>query len=86
MHRPRPTAPPKSAGVAIILSLLICGAGHLYTSNPFWALFWFCSAVLSGVLTVVLVGWVLLPIVWIGACVHAGICAGLWNGRHHAVR
>ena len=79
--RPMPTAPPKSGGVALILSLLICGLGQMYTGNPLWAVIWFFSAVVCGVLFFPLV-LVVIPV----AAVHAYFCASSWNARHHAVR
>lgn len=85
-QRPMPTAAPKSPGVAVILSLLVCGLGHLYTGNPLSAVFWFLSAVVCGLLIFVGIGLLLLPMAWIGACVHAYISASNFNRRHHAVR
>jgi TM2 domain-containing membrane protein YozV len=85
-QRPMPTASPKSGGVAVILSFLIPGLGHLYTGNPLSAVMWFISAVVSAVLITVFVGIILLPLVYIGAMIHAYISAGNFNRRHHVVR
>lgn len=83
---PLPTAPPKSPGVAVILSLLITGLGHLYTGNPIAAICWFAGAVFAGALIFLGVGLVLLPCVWVGAAVHAYVAASDYNRRHHAIR
>ena len=83
---PMPTASPKSPGVAVILSILIPGLGHLYSGNPLSAVFWFVSAVVSTVLISVLIGFILLPLVWIGAAIHAYISTANFNSRHHVVR
>ena len=82
---PVPTASPKSAGVAVILSLLVTGLGHLYTGNPVAALLWFVGAVLSGLLIAAAIGFVLLPAVWICAAIHAYMSAIAFNRRHHVV-
>jgi TM2 domain-containing membrane protein YozV len=84
--RPMPTAPPKSAGVAAILSLIIPGLGHMYTGNPFQAMFWFGSAAISALLIAVGVGVFMLPCAWIGAILFAALSAGSFNRRHHVVR
>lgn len=84
--RPMPTAPPKSPGVAAILSLVFCGLGHLYTGNPLAAVLWFLGAVVSVALMTVVLGFFTLPLVYIGAAIHAYSCAAAFNQRHHAVR
>ncbi len=68
------------------MSLLIPGLGHLYTGNPFSAVFWFVSALISAALISIAVGFVLLPIVWLCSLIHAYISADNFNRRHHAVR
>jgi TM2 domain-containing membrane protein YozV len=90
--RPMPTAAPKSGGVALILSFLIPGLGHLYTGNPLSAVLWFGSAVaiwtISFLLTFVGFPYVFiaLPFVYLGAMIHAYISASNFNIRHHAIR
>lgn len=83
---PVPTAPPKSPGVAAILSLIIPGLGHLYTGNPLSALFWFILAAVGWWTLALAVGFVILPIAWLGAIIHAYSDAQSFNRRHHAVR
>jgi len=83
---PMPTASPKSPGVAVILSILIPGLGHLYSGNPLSAVFWFISAVVSTVLISVFIGIILVPLVWIGAAIHAYISTANFNTRHHVIR
>lgn len=82
-QRPMPTAPPKSPGVAGLLSLIV---GHMYTGNPFQALFWFAAAGISALLIAVGVGVFLLPCAWIGAILFAALSASSFNRRHHVVR
>lgn len=83
---PAPTASPKSPGVAVILSVLIPGLGHLYSGNPLFAVMWFVLAGLAGLSLTILIGFVLLPMVWIGACVHAYVSTQGFNRRHHVIR
>jgi hypothetical protein len=82
-----PTAPPKSPGVAVLLSFLITGLGHLYSGNPLFAVMWFALAAVFWLLGFFLFfGFFFLPLVWIGACVHAYISTQNFNHRHHVVR
>jgi len=83
---PMPTASPKSPGVAVILSIVIPGLGHLYSGNPLSAVFWFVSAVVATVLISVFIGIILVPLVWIGAAIHAYISTANFNTRHHVIR
>jgi len=83
---PMPTAPPKSPGVAVILSILVPGLGHLYSGNPLSAVFWFVSAIVAAALIYILIGFVLLPMVWIGSIIHAYVSTTNYNTRHHVVR
>ena len=86
-QRPMPTASPKSGGVAVILSFLIPGLGHLYTGNPISAMLWFgltCVFWLLG--WFLFFGFFLLPIAYIGAMIHAYVSASNFNRRHHVVR
>ena len=86
-QRPMPTASPKSGGVAVILSFLIPGLGHLYTGNPISAVLWFLAATVCWLLFWLLFfGIFLLPFVYIGAMIHAYISASNFNRRHHVVR
>lgn len=81
-----PTAPPKSPGVAALLSLLIPGLGHLYSGNPIAAVFWFLSAAAAVALIAVFIGIILAPCVWVGAMIHAYISTANFNRRHNVVR
>jgi len=83
---PMPTASPKSPGVAAILSILVPGLGHLYSGNPLSAVFWFLAAAIAGALIYILIGFVLLPVVWIGSVIHAYVSTVNYNTRHHVVR
>lgn len=71
----------KSAGVAAILSVLLVGAGQMYCGRVGRGLAFFGAAVVSGLLTFVLIGFLLIPVVFIWALVDA---IGLAN-RHNAL-
>jgi TM2 domain-containing membrane protein YozV len=79
--RPTPTAPPKSPGVAVILTLLVPGLGHLYSGNPIAAILWFITAVIVGTLTALLGLLIVYPI----AMIHAHAVTTAYNRRHNAV-
>jgi TM2 domain-containing membrane protein YozV len=84
-QRPMPTASPKSGGVAVILSFLIPGLGHLYTGNPLSAVMWFGSTFVVWVLGFLTgVVFFVLPLVYIGAMIHAYISAANFNRRHRS--
>jgi TM2 domain-containing membrane protein YozV len=69
----------KSAGLAILLSLLWTGAGQWYVGRIGRGFAFFAAAVISGLLMLVVVGFVLLPIVWIWAAIDANKCAQTHN-------
>ena len=75
--------PPKSLGVAIILSLVIPGLGDLYSDNLPSAVLWFIATIAAWMSMLILVGFLLVPFVMFGACVHACRSAMLFNERHH---
>ncbi|HEX8101645.1 MAG TPA: hypothetical protein VF533_03465 [Solirubrobacteraceae bacterium] len=61
----------KSPGVAVLLSLLVTGAGQIYCGRAGRGIAFFCAAFVSLILCMVIIGFVLLPIVWIWAAVDA---------------
>jgi TM2 domain-containing membrane protein YozV len=71
----------KSAGVAALLSLLLTGAGQWYCGRIGRGFAFLGAAVVSWVLLWVLVGFLLLPIVWIWAIVDAMSLANQHNQR-----
>ncbi len=61
----------KSSGVAILLSLLVTGLGHVYAGATGRGLAFFVAGVVALFSVFAIVGLVLLPIVWIWAAVDA---------------
>ncbi len=75
--------PPKSVGVAVILSIVIPGLGDLYSGNTAAAVLWFIATIAAWMSMLILVGFLLVPFLMFGACVHACHSAMLFNERHH---
>lgn len=65
----------KSSGIAILASLLFTGAGHWYVGRIGRGFAFLFAAVVSWVLIAALVGFFLLPIVYIWAAIDARKCA-----------
>jgi TM2 domain-containing membrane protein YozV len=71
----------KSGGVAVILSLLITGAGHWYTGEVGRGFAFFGGAILAAFSLAFLIGIVALPAVWIWAAIDANKSAERHNRR-----
>ena len=69
----------KSAGLAILLSLVFTGAGHWYVGRVGRGIAFFAAAFISGLLIFALVGLFILPIVWVWAAIDANKCAQTHN-------
>jgi TM2 domain-containing membrane protein YozV len=69
----------KSTGLAILLSLVFTGAGHWYVGRVGRGIAFFAAAFISGLLIFALVGFFILPIVWVWAAIDANKCAQTHN-------
>jgi TM2 domain-containing membrane protein YozV len=69
----------KSSGLAILLSLVLTGAGHWYVGRIGRGFAFFAAAIISGMLILAVVGLFLLPIVWAWAAIDANKCAQAHN-------
>ncbi len=69
----------KSPGVAVLLSLLFTGSGQIYCGRAGRGIAFFAAAFASGVSILFLVGFVLLPIVWLWAAIDAANLASKQN-------
>lgn len=56
--------PNKSAGLAAVLSFLIIGLGQVYIGLTKKGILLFIAAIVSGVLMLILIGWILWLLVW----------------------
>lgn len=57
----------KSAGLAAVLSALINGLGQIYNGQILKGILIIVVQFINGALTVILIGWLFLPIVWVWA-------------------
>lgn len=55
----------KNSGIAAVLSFLIIGLGQLYNGQIGKGLLLFGGAVVSGFLTTIIIGFILLPAIWL---------------------
>jgi TM2 domain-containing membrane protein YozV len=69
----------KSAGIAIVLSLLFTGAGQWYVGRVGRGFAFLGAAFVSGLLCLVVIGFILLPIVYIWAAIDANKLANEHN-------
>lgn len=79
------TVAPKSPGLAIILSVILPGLGHLYVGNTAGAVLWYVAVIAAWLSMLILIGFLLVPFVMFGAATHAYLSAALFNERHHLV-
>lgn len=69
----------KSPGTAVLLSLLFTGAGQVYCGRAARGIAFFGAAFVSAILILALVGFILLPMVWIWAAIDAANLASKQN-------
>ena len=55
----------KNPGVSAVLSFLICGLGQIYNGQILKGLMFLVLYAISWALTYVLIGWIILPVLWI---------------------
>ncbi|GAB3057754.1 hypothetical protein ACFOU0_03505 [Salinicoccus sesuvii] len=73
----------KSSGIAAVLSALVNGLGQIYNGQILKGIIIILIQLINGALTVVLIGYVFLPIVWIYAVVDAYRSADKINARNY---
>lgn len=69
----------KSPGVAVLLSLLLTGAGQIYCGKAGRGIAFFCAGLFAWVALFFIIGFILLPAVWIWAAVDAASLAKRQN-------
>lgn len=57
--------PMKSTGIAVILAVLVPGLGHIYLGRIGEGIMYLILAFVFGALIILLIGFILLPILWI---------------------
>ena len=66
-NRPEPpqTRPQRSPAIAVALAFLIPGLGHMYAGEWVWGFIFLIMGSIAALSTIVLIGFILYPIVWI---------------------
>lgn len=72
----------KSSGLAAVLSFFITGLGQIYNGQIFKGIFLILLQLLNGALTVILIGYLFLPIVWLYGVINAYRAAERINKRN----
>lgn len=68
--------------LAAILSIIVAGLGQIYNGQIGKGVVFIVLQIINGALTVVLIGWVLMPIVGLWATIDAYLTAKRNNERH----
>jgi TM2 domain-containing membrane protein YozV len=76
---------PKNPLLYLVVSLFIPGVGTMAAGRVGWGVLILASYIVAGLLTLVLVGFVLVPAVWIWGMVDAYQTAKKWNAAHGIV-
>lgn len=79
-----PFTPPKSAGLAAILSFLFCGLGQLYNGEIGKSVAFLAAGIFGGLLICILIGWIILPVIWIVGIIDAYQSAERINAQARA--
>jgi TM2 domain-containing membrane protein YozV len=81
----QPQVAPKNAGLALFASFFIPGLGSMMVGRVGIGVTILCLYVLSWGLTVVLIGFFMIPAVWIWGMIDAYMGAQNWNRAHGIV-
>jgi TM2 domain-containing membrane protein YozV len=68
--------------LAAILSIIVAGLGQIYNGQILKGVLFIVAQLINGALTVVLIGWVLMPIVGLWATIDAYLTAKRNNERY----
>jgi len=69
----------KSSGLAAVLSFFITGLGQIYNGEIFKGIILMLIQLVNGALTVILIGYLFLPIVWLYGIINAYRAAERYN-------
>ncbi len=72
----------KSSGLAAVLSFFITGLGQIYNGQIFKGIILMLIQLVNGALTVILIGYLFLPIVWLYGVINAYRAAERHNRRN----
>jgi TM2 domain-containing membrane protein YozV len=68
--------------IAAVLSLIVAGLGQIYNGQITKGVLFIVAQLINGALTVILIGWILMPIVGLWAVIDAYLVAKRNNERH----
>ncbi|PLS86972.1 MAG: hypothetical protein CYG60_04420 [Actinobacteria bacterium] len=68
--------------IAAVLSLIVAGLGQIYNGQITKGVAFIVAQLINGALTVILIGWVLLPVVGLWAMIDAYLVAKRNNERY----
>ena len=68
--------------LAAVLSLIVAGLGQIYNGQVLKGVLSIIFRLINGALTLVLIGWILMPIVGLWAVIDAYLTAKRNNGRY----
>ncbi|WP_017549674.1 hypothetical protein [Salinicoccus carnicancri] len=72
----------KSSGLAAVLSFFITGLGQIYNGEIFKGIILMLIQLINGALTVILIGYLFLPIVWLYGIINAYRAAERYNRKN----
>ena len=75
----------RSPILAAILSFIVAGLGQIYNGQVLKGVIFILAQIINGVLTAVLIGWILMPIVGLWAVIDAYLVAS-GNNRRYGIR
>lgn len=78
----QPAVAPKNPGIALLASFFIPGLGSLINGRVGMGIAIFVAYSVAWVLTLVIIGFVLLPAVWVWGMYDAYSSAKSWNAAH----
>jgi TM2 domain-containing membrane protein YozV len=75
----RPQVQPRGRAVGAVVSFFVPGVGSMINGSALRGTVILISYIISGLLCLVLIGFILLPIVWIWGIVDGALSADRWN-------
>ena len=72
----------RSPILAAVLSLIVAGLGQIYNGQVLKGVLFMIVQLINGALTLVLIGWILMPVVGLWATIDAYLTAKRNNERH----
>ena len=77
-----PTVAPKNPGLSLAASFFVPGLGSLIAGRIGWGVLIFSAYLIACLSLFVLIGFLLVPVVWVWGMADAYLGAKSWNSRH----